>query len=42
VVNLAEVAAAVRDDTGRVSLRLKQRSETLPVSRVYADLFRQM
>lgn len=42
IVNLAEVAAAVRDDTGRVSLRLKQRKETLPVSRVFAELFRQM
>jgi len=42
VVNLAEVAAAVRDDSGRYALRLKQRKETLPVSRVYADQFRQM
>lgn len=42
VVNLAEVAAAVRDDAGRFSLRLKQRKETLPVSRVFADQFRQM
>jgi DNA-binding LytR/AlgR family response regulator len=42
VVNLAEVAAAVRDDTGRLSLRLKQRKEPLAVSRVFADLFRQM
>ena len=42
VVNLAEVAAAVRDDAGRVSLRLKQRKEMLPVSRVYAEQFRQM
>ena len=42
VVRLAEVAAAVRDDSGRVSLRLKQRKETLPVSRVYAEQFRQM
>jgi DNA-binding LytR/AlgR family response regulator len=42
VVNLAEVAAAVRDDAGRLSLRLKQRKEALPVSRVYAELFRQM
>jgi len=42
VVNLAEVAAAVRDDAGRLSLRLKQRKEILPVSRVFADLFRQM
>lgn len=42
IVNLAEVAAAVRDDTGRYSLRLKQRKENLPVSRVFADQFRQM
>lgn len=42
VVNLAQVAAAVRDDTGRYSLRLKQRKESLPVSRVFADQFRQM
>jgi DNA-binding LytR/AlgR family response regulator len=42
VVNLAEVAAAVRDDAGRISLRLKQRKESLPVSRVYAEQFRQM
>jgi DNA-binding LytR/AlgR family response regulator len=42
VVNLDAVAAAVRDDGGRVSLTLKGRKETLPVSRLYADLFRQM
>jgi DNA-binding LytR/AlgR family response regulator len=42
VVNLAEVAAAVRDDAGRLSLRLKRRKETLAVSRVYAEQFRQM
>lgn len=42
VVNLAEVAAAVRDDAGRLSLRLRQRKEALPVSRVYAEQFRQM
>jgi len=42
VVRLAEVAAAVRDDSGRVSLRLRQRKETLPVSRVYTEQFRQM
>lgn len=42
VVNLDEVAAATRDDTGRVSLALKHRKETLPVSRVFAELFRQM
>lgn len=42
VVNMTEVAAAVRDDAGRVALRLKQRKETLAVSRVYAEQFRQM
>jgi DNA-binding LytR/AlgR family response regulator len=42
VVNMAEVAAAVRDDTGRLSLRLKLRKEALPVSRVFAEQFRQM
>ncbi len=31
-----------RDDAGKLSLRLKQRKESLPVSRVFADLFRQM
>jgi len=42
IVNMSEVAAALRDDAGRISLKLKNRRETLPVSRLYADLFRQM
>ena len=42
VVNLAEVAAAVRNETGRLSLRLKRRKETLPVSRIYSELFKAM
>ena len=42
VVNMGAVSAAVRDDAGKLSLRLKQRKESLPVSRVFADLFRQM
>jgi DNA-binding LytR/AlgR family response regulator len=42
IVNLEEVAAAVRDEAGRISLRLRNRKETLAVSRVYADLFRAM
>ncbi|MGA7984079.1 MAG: LytTR family DNA-binding domain-containing protein [Burkholderiales bacterium] len=42
IVNMDEVAEALRDDAGRVSLRLKHRKETLPVSRLYADQFRQM
>ena len=42
IVNLDEVAAAVRDEAGRVSLSLRRRRETLPVSRVYAELFKAM
>jgi len=42
IVNLKEVAAAVRDEAGRVVLKLRHRKETLAVSRVYADLFRAM
>jgi len=42
VVNLADVAAAVRDDAGRVSLQLRRRKELLPVSRIYSDLFKAM
>ena len=42
IVNLAEVAAATRDDTGRVTLRLRRRKEALLVSRVFAELFRAM
>jgi DNA-binding LytR/AlgR family response regulator len=42
IVNLDQVAEAVRDDAGRVALRLKHGTETLAVSRVYAELFRQM
>jgi DNA-binding LytR/AlgR family response regulator len=42
IVNLREVAAAVKDETGRVALQLRHRKETLPVSRVYAELFKAM
>lgn len=42
VVNLADVSAAVRDETGRVTLRLRRRKEALPVSRIYSDLFKAM
>ena len=34
------IARAVRDAQGRISVKLRQRSETLPVSRVYAHLFK--
>lgn len=40
VVRLEEVAAAVRDESGRLSLRLKHRKEALSVSRVFAEQFR--
>jgi DNA-binding LytR/AlgR family response regulator len=42
VVNLADVSAAVRDETGRIALQLRRRKETLAVSRIYSDLFRAM
>jgi DNA-binding LytR/AlgR family response regulator len=42
VVNVAHVSATTRDLRGRVSIKLKSRAETLPVSRAYAQLFRQM
>jgi DNA-binding LytR/AlgR family response regulator len=42
IVNLDEVAAAVRDDAGRISLKLRNRKEALQVSRLYAEQFKQM
>lgn len=42
IVNLAAVAAVVRDDSGKGQLRLKQRAETLPVSVPFMALFRGM
>jgi DNA-binding LytR/AlgR family response regulator len=40
IVNMSEVATATRDENGKLSVRLKQRKESLPVSRLFADLFR--
>ena len=40
IVNFTEVAVATRDESGRISVRMKHRKETLPVSRVFAELFR--
>jgi DNA-binding LytR/AlgR family response regulator len=34
------ISRAVRDEQGKLSVILRQRSETLPVSRVYAHLFK--
>lgn len=42
VVNVAQVRAAVRDRLGRLSVQLKSRTELLPVSRQYAERFKQM
>lgn len=42
VVNVRQIAAAHHDLLGKVTLTLRDRSETLAVSRTYAYLFRQM
>ncbi len=42
VVNLRHVAQVVRGDGDNAVLHLRQRGETLPVSRSYLHLFRQM
>ena len=42
IVNVRQIADTSRDLTGRVTLRLKSRPETVAVSRAYAHLFKQM
>ncbi|MGO4302435.1 MULTISPECIES: LytR/AlgR family response regulator transcription factor [unclassified Cupriavidus] len=42
VVNIDCVASAVNQSLGRLSLRLRNRPESLPVARQYAHLFKQM
>ncbi len=42
VVNIDCVASAVTQSLGRLSLKLRNRSESLPVARQYAHLFKQM
>ncbi|MFC4528229.1 response regulator transcription factor [Dyella halodurans] len=42
IVNLRAIASIVRDDTGKGTLRLKQRPETLVVSQPFMALFRNM
>lgn len=42
VVNIREVSLAQRDEAGKITLRLRNSDAKLPVSRVYAHLFRQM
>jgi DNA-binding LytR/AlgR family response regulator len=42
IVNVHAIDSVVRDDRGNMNLRLKGRSETLPVAEQYHYLFRQM
>ena len=42
IVNLKAVAGVIRDDSGRGTLRLKHRTETLAVSQPFMALFKQM
>jgi len=42
IVNLKAVAAVIRDDSGKGTLRLRQRPETLLVSQPFMLLFRNM
>ena len=42
IVNLKAIAAIVRDDSGKGTVRLKQRPETLTVSQPFMALFRNM
>lgn len=42
IVNLGEIAGIQRDFRGRIQIKLKRRTEALPVSDPFAPLFRQM
>jgi DNA-binding LytR/AlgR family response regulator len=42
IVNMRAIASIARDETGRGTIRLKSRPETLPVSIPYMTLFRNM
>jgi DNA-binding LytR/AlgR family response regulator len=42
IVNMKAIAAVTRDDTGRGTIRMKARPETLAVSLTYMPLFRNM
>ena len=42
IVNMRMVASVVRDESGRGTMRLKGRSETLPVSLTYMPLFKSL
>jgi DNA-binding LytR/AlgR family response regulator len=42
IVNVHAIDSVIRDDRGNLTLRLKQRSESLAVSEAYTHLFHQM
>lgn len=42
IVNLQCIQMAIRDESGKLSLKLRGRGESLAVSRVFAHLFKQM
>ena len=42
IVNVAAIAGVSRDFAGRLTVKLKSRKETLPVSQPFAHRFRQM
>ncbi|WP_394778784.1 LytR/AlgR family response regulator transcription factor [Undibacterium sp.] len=42
VVNTRQVQVAIRDETGKLTLKLRGSNDVLQVSRVYAHLFKQM
>jgi DNA-binding LytR/AlgR family response regulator len=42
IVNSAFIHSALRDEAGKMSLKLRHSDDKLQVSRVYAHLFRQM
>jgi len=42
IVNMKAIAAVTRDDSGRGTIRLKNRAETLPVSLTFMPVFKGM
>jgi DNA-binding LytR/AlgR family response regulator len=42
VVRASAIASATRDEQGKLRISLRQREQKLPVSRLYAHLFRAM
>ena len=42
IVNMKAISSIVRDETGRGTLRLRSRPETLPVSLTFMPLFKNM